>query len=319
VCQECIVTTYVSRGYSPADLPALIDLARRAVAERDITPYYEHPGDIAWRLFDTPETEDVRLWFDDEGLAGWVALEPPVRMDLNARGGLQSIPVLAAEMLGWAERRCREAYAEAAPESLARAYAMLGTRTLSSDARDSDAGRIALFERHGYVKHERGGYRYVQSLESAIPEPVLRPGFRLRHATDDDVEERAELHRDAWSAWGNSTFSAEKYRKLRLAPEYDEELDVVLEAPEGRLVSYCIGWADGASGVGTFEPVGTRPAYARQGLGKATILGGLRRLQARGMHTATVGTASVNEAAAALYPAAGFELVEMEHMYTKDL
>ncbi|MEX0781234.1 MAG: GNAT family N-acetyltransferase [Dehalococcoidia bacterium] len=313
------MTTYVSRGYTPADLSALISLARRAVAERDLHPVYEHPGDIAWRLYDTPETEDIRLWFDGEELAGWVALEPPVRMDLNARGGLAAGPALAAEMLAWAERRCQEAYANASPEPLPRAYAMLGTQTLSSDARDSDVGRIAIFEQHGYVRQERGGYRYAQALDRTIPPPGLPPGYRLRYPTDDDIEERADLHRDAWSVWGASTFSAEKYRRLRAAPEYDAELDVVLEAPDGRLVSYCICWADVGSGVGTFEPVGTRPGFARQGLGKATIREGLRRLKAKGMQTATIGTASVNEGAAALYPSVGFELVEMEHMYTKSL
>jgi ribosomal protein S18 acetylase RimI-like enzyme len=205
------------------------------------------------------------------------------------------------------------------PESLPRAYSMLGAHTLSVEARDSDAGRIAFFEGRGSVRNERGGYRFTQSLERPMPVPTLPPGFRLRYPTEEDIEERVDLHRDAWSVWGPSGFSVELYRKVRVAPLYDPELDVVLEAPDGRLVSYCICWADQASGVGLFEPVGTRPGCARRGLGKATILEGLRRLRARGMRTATVGTASVNEGAAALYRSAGFELVEMEHMYTKAL
>ena len=49
--------------------------------------------------------------------------------------------------------------------------------------------------------------------------------------------ERAELHRDAWSVWGQSRFTANAYRRLRQARLYDEWLDVVAEY-EGRLVEF---------------------------------------------------------------------------------
>lgn len=140
----------------------------------------------------------------------------------------------------------------------------------------------------------------------------MRAGYRVRHATEADLEERAELHRDAWSAWGESAFSVNRYRRLRAAPVYREELDIVVEAPDGPLVSYCICWVDEATGVGVFEPVGTRPEYTGRGLGRAAIHEGLRRLRDLGMHTALIGTASVNEPALALYPSCGFEFVEKE-------
>ena len=63
----------------------------------------------------------------------------------------------------------------------------------------------------------------------------------------------------------------------------------------------------------------TRPAFAGQGLGKLVVLEGLRRLRARGMHTARVGTASINEGAARLYRSAGFEMMDREWFYTKSL
>ena len=312
------MTTYVSRGYRPADLSHFIELARHEIAHRGERPYYFHPGDEAWNMSGYGESETVRVWFNDDAFAGWAALELPIRVAMNLRGGFEAQPALAAEMLSWAEERAREAWAEAPEGPLPRAYSMLRANTLSIDVRDSDAARIAFLEDRGYVRIERGAYRFAQSLE-AIPGPDLPPGFRLRYPLDADLEERVDLHRDAWSVWGESKFSLESYRKVRAAPGYDPELDVVLEAPDGRLVSYCICWADGSSGVGLFEPVGTRPAYVGQGLGKQTILEGLRRLKAKGIHTATVSTASVNDGAAALYRSAGFELVEMEHMYTKDL
>jgi ribosomal protein S18 acetylase RimI-like enzyme len=312
------VTTYLARGYQPEDLPRFVELARHELAERHIRPYYYHPGDEVWNLSAYGETEDIRVWFDGDALAGWAALELPVRAAINLRGGIEGRPALAHEVLEWAEERARDAWKTASPESLPQAYQMLAAHSLSVEARDSDAARIGFLEARGYRRNERGGYRFAQSLDS-IPSPELPPGFRLRYPGEADLVERVDLHRDAWSVWGASSFSLEAYRKLRAAPEYDPELDVVLEAPDGRLVSYCVCWADAASGLGLFEPVGTRPAYAGRGLGKQTILEGLRRLKSKGMHTATVGTASVNAGAAALYRSAGFELVDLEHMYTRDL
>ncbi len=317
MCQESIVTTYISRGYVPADLPHFIELARHEIAHRAERPYYYHPGDEAWNLSGYGETEDVRVWFDGDRFAGWAALELLVRVAMNLRGGFEGQPTLAAEMLHWAEERTRAAWAGISAESLPRAYQMLPAGSLSVEARDSDRGRIEFLLERGYARSERGGYRFAQSLKAPIEAPSLPPGFRLRYPTEVDLDERVELHRDAWSVWGESKFSLESYRKVRAAPWYDPELDVVLEAPDGRLVSYCVCWADTSSGVGLFEPVGTRPAYAGKGLGRQTIREGLRRLRAKGMHTATVGTASVNQGAAALYQSAGFELVEMEHMYTR--
>ena len=313
------MTTYVSRGYVPADLPLFLELARHELSQRHIRPYYYHPGDDVWGLYAYGETETIRVWFEDKQLTAWAALELPVRVAMNVRDGVESRPDLAAEMLDWAESRTVEAWAATSVDSLPRAYRMLEADTLSVEARDSDTGRIEFLRQRGYKWNERGGYRFEQSLEVQIPPVDLPPGFLLRYPKDEDIEERVDLHRDAWSVWGQSGFSVDLYTKLREQPEYDAELDVVLEAPDGHLVSYCICWADESSGVGLFEPVGTRPAYAGKGLGREMIREGLRRLKARGMHTATVGTASVNDGASALYRSAGFELVEMEHMYTKDL
>jgi ribosomal protein S18 acetylase RimI-like enzyme len=106
---------------------------------------------------------------------------------------------------------------------------------------------------------------------------------------------------------------------MRATPGYDPEIDVVLEDETGRFVSYCICWADDTTRIGYFEPVGTRPAFTGRGLGRAVILEGLGRLRERGMRTARVGTASINEGAARLYRSAGFQLVDREWFYTRAL
>jgi ribosomal protein S18 acetylase RimI-like enzyme len=247
---------------------------------------------------------NIRLWRDGRGLVavGW--FEPPLHAEFDL--GSDADPGLTAEILAWSEERARETGAKDA-----------SALALTATALGSDAARIALLERCGYAKIERHGVRMRRSLDVAIPDGRLPRGVRVRHATDDDIAERVDLHRDAWSVWGASSVTVEAYRRLRAAPGYDEQLDIVVEAADGRLASYCICWVDTANGIGEFEPVGTRPEFAGQGLGRAVIIEGLHRLRARGMHTALVQTASINDRALALYPSCGFEVIEREHFYQK--
>nr|MDQ2999218.1 GNAT family N-acetyltransferase [Chloroflexota bacterium] len=53
-------------------------------------------------------------------------------------------------------------------------------------------------------------------------------------------------------------------------------------------------------------PVGTHPDFQGQGLGKAVMAEGLRRMQAAGMRRAVVGFDPNNAAALALYTSMGF-------------
>jgi ribosomal protein S18 acetylase RimI-like enzyme len=276
---------------------------------------YWKPGDITWQFYRVPAgDENVRLWGDSDGLAGIVAFEPPVTMAFDVRAGIGMDSPLLDEMLEWVEQRRR---ATAQPgEDVPRAYTALG-HGLSTLVLNVDAERIDALARRGYARAGQGGVHYALSLEAPITDDELPPGMRLRHPTEADVAARAELHREAWSVWGPSQFSEAAYRELRAAPLYDPELDVVLEDADGRLLSYCVCWADEETGIGHFEPVGTHAAFAQRGLGKLVIREGLRRLQRRGMRRAMVGTASVNTAAQALYLSCGFERADREHYWSR--
>jgi ribosomal protein S18 acetylase RimI-like enzyme len=258
---------------------------------------------------------EVRLWESAGSVVALCIFEPPLNFtfEIHPRVGFET--ALADGIFGWVqERRAQLLGAEGA---IPIAYQMLGESTLSTEARDSDAARIAFLEEHGYQKVERHSVHMARTLDEPVDEPAVPAGYRFRYATDADIEARAELHRDAWSVWGPSQFSASRYRRLRAQPVYDETLDVVVEDESGRMQSYCIAWYDAANRVGNFEPVGTRPTAAGRGLGRAVVMEGLRRLRERGARTALIGTASVNEPAAHCYTACGFELVERAHMYSK--
>jgi mycothiol synthase len=51
---------------------------------------------------------------------------------------------------------------------------------------------------------------------------------------------------------------------------------------DGHAVAFCVVWPDEVNQVGLLEPVGVHPDFHRQGLGRAVVSEGLRRLQACG-------------------------------------
>jgi ribosomal protein S18 acetylase RimI-like enzyme len=308
---------YSSRPYEGNDLPRLITFAQRLVAARLPLHAYYHPGDFVWQLYAFDQSDDARLWTGppDGALAACAIFEPPLTFQFAIEPSLTHDDALGADVIAWAEER-RASVRDQSNVPLA--YQGLGDSTLSTWAFDSDPDRMALLERHGYRQGDAGGVRFARDLTDPLPAVDLPRGARFRRMTEADAEARAELHRDAWSVWGESKFSAALYRRLRSAHLYDPDLDVVVEH-ERRIASYCVCWLDTANGVGYFEPVGTRPSATGHGLGRAVIREGMRRLREKGMRTAFVATAAVNKPAAALYQSAGLSVVDREHFYVKPI
>lgn len=310
------MSTYPSRRYeSTADLHALIEFTHALVGAALPRLSYYHPGDFVWQLYALDASDDVRLWLDGDRVVACAIFEPPLTFQFAVHPAVAEDRGLSTEVLRWVEGR-RARVESRDDDDIALAYRDLGNDTLSTWALDSDEQRAALLAAHRYVRGDAGGVRFARPLAAPLPEVTLPPGARFVRIDDNNAEARAELHRDAWSVWGTSMHSAALYRKLRAAPLYDADLDIVLEH-EGRLVSYAVCWCDYANGVGYFEPVGTRPSATGRGFGRAVIREGMRRLREKGMTIATIGTASVNTAAQALYASAGFEAVDGERFYTK--
>lgn len=143
----------------------------------------------------------------------------------------------------------------------------------------------------------------------------LPPGFSIRSmADDDDVEApRAVLGLSFGHADPAEWASVETYRELQRAPDYRRDLDLYIVAPEGTFAACCIAWYDPVNRVGTFEPVGTHPAYRRRGLGRAIIMEGSNRLAALGATRAWVGSGQ------AFYGAIGFAKKYKEIAWEKEL
>jgi GNAT superfamily N-acetyltransferase len=190
---------------------------------------------------------------------------------------------------------------------------------------ERDKRRVAAFERLGYVRGEPDHVWFRRDLSEPLPRFPAPEGFRVRDSIGVDPALRARAHRDAWNDLSQigikdarSGFTTEMYLGVRDAPVYDPALDILVEADSGEFVASTICWADPASGIGIFEPVGAHAKYRRRGLARFAMLEGLRRLKARGMAWAGVGTAHFNAPAIAAY-SSFFPPLDSARWWTKTL
>ena len=154
----------------------------------------------------------------------------------------------------------------------------------------------------------------VRSLADPIESPELPGGYRLRQVEGKaDLERRVEVHR---AAFHPSKVTVPGYRHLRTLPPYREQLDLVVEAPDGSFAAYALVWLDEENGVGELEPVGAHPEHQRLGLGKAVCLEACRRLRETGADTAIVYSLHGYHAGK-LYGSAGFECIDRQLEYRR--
>jgi ribosomal protein S18 acetylase RimI-like enzyme len=299
-----------SRRYSGReDIPALLAFASRSTAERLPRPAQWHPGDVAWQLrgeADRPQA--IRLWMLNSEVVATAWFVGPGQLWLEARPRHEGV---VAEAVAWAEA------------ALARREG--GASSLSVQAFESDAARIACLEDLGYRRSGPGGVLFAHELtEDGRPDPTWPEGITIVDGGRVDRERRAAVHRDAWSdlaAIGlpeaRSDFRTELYEAVRASPVYDPALDLVAVAPDGAYAACCIAWADGGSRVGVFEPMGTSPAFRGRRLASCLVAEGLRRLYARGCRLARIGTAHFNAPAIAAYRAVLSEPVDRTAWWAK--
>src|SRR5438034_7323919 len=91
---------------------------------------------------------------------------------------------------------------------------------------EGDVLRIALLERHGFLREDWYALRLNRMLDEPLLEPRLPPGFTIRHvAGEHEVEAYVALHRDAF---GTTRMTIEERLAMMRDPEYRSELDLVV-------------------------------------------------------------------------------------------
>jgi ribosomal protein S18 acetylase RimI-like enzyme len=257
-----------SRPYTePHDLRAMQRLALE-VWRLDPTLSQATVGELAWstrqHVGREPEWKR-RLWLEGSEVVAWAWISVPSTLKWQVH---PAQPALIDDVLDWFEVEADEGQ-------------------LETSVRTDDDRALEALRRRGYVEDPDAPWFLlnVRDLDE-IEEPRLPRGYRLTTMQEAaNVSARVAVHR---AAWFPSRVTEESYENVRRTWPYREDLDCIVQAPDGSFAAYALAWLDVDNSVGEFEPVGTHPDHRRCGLARAVSLFGLQRLRALGATKAIV-------------------------------
>lgn len=304
----------ISRFYeTERDLQQMQGLLMEARSRTDDWRYM-HVGEFTFRFFMVAchlnPQEHIRLWHDDEGkLVGYAVLGEDPSFDWQVLPEYEWSGI-ETEAMAWAET-CLT--------GLRKRDAKQWSGNLVAGARQDNARRRVFLGQNGFrYSGEFAEVNMLRSLDESIPESVLPTGYLVRAVAETgEIPNRAAAHREVWQPWTDGNVSDENYACFMRLPAYNRDLDVVAVAPDGVIAAFVNGWIDPVNRIGELGSVGAVPAYRRQGLTRAAILEGLRRMQACGMERACISTGVSNIPAIRLYESIGFEIVNQYLDYVK--
>ena len=296
-----------SRLYTPDDLESILDLLRRSRTEKRSSEF-PTPADLA-ELLSQPDVQvDTRIWVEPTDSPAAFALVDPYNNLLFEIAPHTSTPDLEMEILLWGRSRIAQRVKPGRPYP-----------TLDASCLDSDRGRIAWLERNGFVRQAAQTLHLERDLTGSLPAPALPEGFKLRSLQiETELDDWIELHQ---VAHGTGFMTRQAREAMMAHPGYDPMLDLVVEAPDGRLAAYCICTIDTEENqttgrkVGMTDPIATHPDYQRRGLAFALLLAGMQLLRAHGMEFASLTTTSTNMPMLAAASKAGYRIVSKRFWY----
>jgi mycothiol synthase len=196
---------------------------------------------------------------------------------------------------------------------------------LESWAGETELGRLALLEGHGY-QVVRFGFEMERPDLDDIPDLPLPDGVELRPAREEDLrrhfEVEIEVFRDHWGAIDDSDAA---FEQMRTDPRRDLRLWVVAWQGDeivGQSLNRINHKTNEELGIrrGWISSVGVRRAWRRQGVARAIVAESLRVLRDAGMTTAGLGVDAQNATGAlGVYEAVGFSVARTDRVYRKPL
>jgi hydroxypyruvate isomerase len=299
------------RSYlGPTDQAAMFELAHAYPSS------HLRVADLPYRLssWALDDAENVGLWTDTQGhLSGWAVLQTPWwTIDFTCRP--EDEAVLLPEMLAWADRRARAVL-----------DSRFGCPTWFALAFSDQVEHIRFLEQAGFASQadvgENSWTKVLMRRPAELPVAQYRipAGFSVRPlAGAGEVPAYVDLHQ---AVFESKNMTLEWRRRTLLQPDYQPDLDLVIEAPDGRLAAFCICWIckDTAGHlVGQVEPLGCHSDFRRYALGRVALAEGLRRLQAQGVAYIQVETDNYRETAFRLYENVGFQVTRDVLVFRKD-
>ena len=234
----------------------------QALASRLWSPEHRHhPGQLAWSAaYGEPEVLD---------------LGPAFLLD-HAWAWLESLDWL--EVCG-TDRAAVEAV-------VAAALAEDAADEVTASTLETESVVIGVLQDHGFTEAESPWFTHHLLDLADLPDVSLPAGYDVRAVRPDEAEQRAAVHRAAWSPTSRVTTAA--YARLMTVQPYRPELDHVVVAPDGEWVASCCVWLDTATGAALVEPVSCVEEHCRKGLATAASVSALTAARDAGATTGLV-------------------------------
>jgi len=292
---------------SQSDKMLMSSLARQFFADN------LHMIDLPYRLssWGLDDPANAQLWFDDRGqLTAWAFLNSPfwtVDYALHPAAEREVLP----EILAWVDSRAKAI--QDTPFSRSCWFMM---------AFSTQGQRGKALEKAGFASQadvgEDSWTKVLMRRPGELPVKRYEPpaGFSMRPLGGErEVPAYVDLHQSVF----NSKNMTLEWRSRTLShPAYRPDLDIVIEAPDGRLGAFCIGWMDADTGCGHVEPLGCHKDYRRYALGRTALCEVLYRLQTAGCKEIFVETDNYRDIAFRLYESVGFCVIQDVIVFRKD-
>lgn len=252
-------------------------------------------SDISEKLEIPQIKEDCKVWVDpDNHIKGVVLVDDYQNFCIDVDDELD-FPALVDGALPWALEIALKNFDEKALDT----------------CEFSDSPRLAIIKQKGFVETGLRSYRYQFDPTREALNVELPAGFKVRPLNgESEISAWLDLH---LAAHPDGQLDEEYRRAMMAVPEYRQDLDYVMESPEGDLVAYCVGnlerQPDGSS-VGYTDPVAVHPDWHGKGLGKTIMRFCMRHLIDEGASLIEVMTSSENQPMHRLAESVGFKLVE---------
>lgn len=295
--------------------PSVVDDASGIKAVQELAsrlwPLSWHPGGLGWALVRGRLADEVILFDGPKGPVAWLAQgihQPGGVLALADPGVAGAADAVAVWLRDTATRPWRTVEVSDRDPVILPALRSTGFQLLRGDSvvgMHRSAERDAVVDIEGYV------VRAVRPGETSARVEVHRAAWRPASLP------YAEHHQRTVDPHATSSFTMEAYQAVRHTWLYDPDLDLVVQAPDGKLVACCIAWFDPATGVAEIEPLGVVPDHRGRGLAGALCLAVAAGVADRGGREVFINTGPRPEypAPGRAYAKVGFETFNRSRSY----